>query len=52
MVGAGDAKQGYYLVEGSGIPRIDIIGYNKTADWTRLVEQLMQITDSASPVIE
>jgi hypothetical protein len=43
MSGAGKAKQGYYLVEGSGIPRIDIIGYNATADWSRLVEQLKQI---------
>ncbi len=52
MVGAGEAKQGYYLVEGSGVPRIDIIGYNRTADWSRLVEQLKQITESGSPVIE
>ncbi|MCU7798467.1 MAG: hypothetical protein KZQ75_15180 [Candidatus Thiodiazotropha sp. (ex Myrtea spinifera)] len=52
MVGAGEAQQGYYLVEGSGIPRIDIIGYNKTADWPRLVEQLKQITTSDGPVIE
>ncbi len=52
MVGVGEAKQGYYLVEGSGLPRIDIIGYNRTADWMRLVEQLKQITESGSPVIE
>ncbi len=52
MLGVGEAKQGYYLVEGSGLPRIDIIGYNRTADWTRLVEQLKQITESGSPVIQ
>jgi len=52
MVGAGEAKQGYYLVEGSGLPRIDIIGYNRSADWNRLVEQLKQITESGSPVIQ
>ncbi|MEN8177778.1 MAG: hypothetical protein ABFS39_04080 [Pseudomonadota bacterium] len=52
MVGVGEANQGYYLVEGSGIPRIDIIGYNRTADWTRLVEQLKQISESGSPVIQ
>ena len=52
MVGVGETKQGYYLVEGSGLPRIDIIGYNRTADWMRLVEQLKQITESGSPVIE
>jgi hypothetical protein len=52
MVGVGPAKQGYYLVEGSGIPRIDIIGYNRTADWSRLVEQLKQITESGGPVVQ
>jgi hypothetical protein len=52
MVGVAKAKQGYYLVEGSGIPRIDIIGYNRSADWTRLVDQLKQITESGAPVIE
>jgi hypothetical protein len=52
MSGAGKAKQGYYLVQGRGIPRIDIIGYNTTADWTRLVEQLKQITTTGEPVIE
>ncbi len=52
MVGVGEAKQGYYLMEGSGIPRIDIIGYNKTADWNRLLEQLKQITKSGAPVIQ
>ncbi len=52
MVGVGEAKEGYYLVEGSGIPRIDIIGYNHTADWTRLVDQLKQITKSGGPVIQ
>lgn len=52
MTGAGEAKQGYYLVEGSGIPRIDIIGFNATADWNRLVEQLKQITTSGAPTVE
>jgi hypothetical protein len=52
MRGAGKAQQGYYLVEGSGIPRIDIIGYNTTADWSRLVEQLKQITTSGEPLVQ
>jgi hypothetical protein len=52
MIGVEEAKQGYYLMQGSGIPRIDIIGYNRTADWNRLVEQLKQITESGPPVIQ
>ncbi len=52
MTGAGKAKQGYYLVEGSGIPRIDIIGFNSTADWSSLVEQLKQISEQEAPTVE
>ena len=52
MAGAGPAKQGYYLVQGSGIPRIDIIGFNTTADWNSLVEQLKQIATSGAPTVQ
>jgi len=52
MSGVGKAKQGYYLVQGGGIPRIDIIGFNRSADWDGLVQQLKQITESGAPVVE
>ena len=52
MAGAGPAKQGYYLVQGSGLPRIDIIGFNTTADWNSLVEQLKQIATSGAPTVQ
>ncbi len=51
MSGAGSAKQGYYLVEGSGIPRIDIVGFNRRADWDRLVEQLKQMSVAGAPEV-
>ena len=31
---------GYYIVKGSGIPRIDIIGNAGRVDWPRLVSQI------------
>jgi hypothetical protein len=34
---------GYYLVKGSGLPRIDVIGRNRSVAWPDLVERLRQI---------
>ncbi len=34
---------GYYLVRGSGLPRIDVIGRNRSVAWKDLVERLQQI---------
>ncbi|MDX1604935.1 MAG: hypothetical protein R3202_02015 [Candidatus Competibacterales bacterium] len=43
---------GYYLVEGSGLPRIDIIGYNRRVDWPGLLARLQAAARSQGPVIE
>ncbi len=45
----GDA---YYIVKGSGIPRIDIIGNAHRVNWNRLVSQLKAISESGGPVIQ
>ncbi len=42
---------GYYLVKGSGIPRIDIIGNAHRVSWNRLVGQLQAIQKSGGPVV-
>lgn len=34
------AKQGFYILRGSGLPRVDIIGYNKTVDWRDFVARV------------
>lgn len=34
---------GYYLVKGAGLPRIDVIGRNRSVAWMDLVERLRQI---------
>ena len=52
MGGVEPAEQGYYLVVGSGIPQINIIGFNTQTDWDRLVEQLQQISAGGAPVVE
>ena len=43
---------GYYLVKGSGLPRIDVIGGARRVDWPRLVQQLIAISESEGPVVQ
>jgi hypothetical protein len=52
MRGLGDAGQGYYIVRGKGIPRVDVIGYVNTVSWPTLVEQIRGATASEGPVID
>lgn len=41
----------YYIVKGSGLPRIDIIGNARRVNWNRLVGQLKAIQESGAPVV-
>ena len=57
MSGVGPAKtgaqgQGYYLVKGRGLPRIDVVGYRDTVSWQRLVQQLAAIARSGSATVK
>ncbi|MDZ7644392.1 MAG: hypothetical protein U5K76_09395 [Woeseiaceae bacterium] len=57
MSGAGSAGdgpfgRGYYIVKGSGLPRIDVIGYRDRVSWQRLVQQLAAITRTEAPVVD
>lgn len=52
MDGVAPAENGYYIVEGSGLPRIDVIGSQRRVAWTRLVRQLAAIAGSAGPVVD
>jgi hypothetical protein len=45
----GDA---YYIVKGSGLPRIDIIGNAHRVSWKRLVSQLVAIQESGGPIVQ
>ncbi len=40
MGGVGEAKNGFYIVKGFGVPRIDIVGINHRVDWPRFVSQV------------
>ncbi len=53
MGGVGPAPNGgYYLVQGRGLPRIDVIGNARRVDWPRLVQQLIAATESGGPVVD
>ena len=52
MGGVAPAKQGYYLVEGQLLPRLDVIGYSDQVAWNSLVERLVAITKGETPRIE
>jgi hypothetical protein len=52
MGGVAPAGQGsYYLVEGEGLPRIDVIGYTRRVDWSELLTRLKAATQSESPMV-
>jgi hypothetical protein len=52
MGGVAPAPNGYYIVKGQGLPRIDVIASQRRVAWTRLVGQLAAIMQSSGPVIE
>jgi hypothetical protein len=50
MQGVEPRAQGYYLVKGSGLPRIDVIGEAHRIDWLSLVASLKQLPESQPSV--
>ena len=53
MDGLGSAGNGFIIVQGSGIPRLTVVGYNHRVDWPTLVERLIAVTQGdVKPVIE
>lgn len=51
MGGVAPAGDGYYIVQGSGLPRINVIGSQRRVAWSRLVRQLQAISTSGGPVV-
>ena len=52
MAGIEPARTGYYLVRGSGVPRIDIIGNAGRVDWPQLVAQIEASIHSQNVTVE
>ena len=52
MDGVGSAGDGYTIVEGSGLPRIQVVGFRRQVDWPTLVDRLEAATEGQAPVIQ
>lgn len=52
MSGVSDAKQGYYIVKGGGLPpRINVVGYTRRVDWPDLIDRLKAVSQNSDPVV-
>jgi hypothetical protein len=52
MDGIAPAGDGYAIVRGGGLPRIDVIGYAREVDWDELIARLKRVTGETGPVIQ
>lgn len=41
----------YYIVKGGGLPRIDVVGYQREVDWDTLIKRLRSVSLGAGPEI-
>jgi hypothetical protein len=51
MSGVEPAKAGYYIVKGSGLPRIDIIGNQTRVDWPLLLAQVSAAVANSDDIV-
>jgi len=52
MDGVGSAGDGYIIVAGAGLPRIQVVGFRRQVDWPTLVARLEAATKGQAPVIK
>lgn len=46
------ARQGFYILRGRGLPRVDIIGYNRTVDWRDFVARVQEAVAKGGATIQ
>lgn len=51
MDGISSAGDGYIIVAGAGLPRIQVVGFRRKVDWPTLVSRLQAATEGQAPVI-
>lgn len=52
MSGVEAADQGYYLIKGGCLPRIDVMGYNTQVNWDVLVERLARVASPDKAIVQ
>jgi len=51
--GSGSDTSGFTIVQGAGIPRLNVVGFNRQVDWPTLVERLQAVgSGDLKPVVE
>jgi hypothetical protein len=50
--GSDSSAGGYTIVEGSGLPRITVVGHQRRVDWPVLVSRLQAATAGQGPVVD
>lgn len=52
-VRAGSEQDGFTIVAGAGLPRLNVVGYNRDVDWPTLVERIAAVgKGDVKPVVE
>ncbi|MDE2316469.1 MAG: hypothetical protein KGK06_08695, partial [Xanthomonadaceae bacterium] len=51
MGGLGSEDGGYTIVEGSGLPHLQVIGHQTRVDWPTLVRRLREAVNGRAPVV-
>lgn len=52
LMGLEAEGQGYYLIKGGLLPRIDVLGYNPRVNWDVLVERLKRVATPEQAIIK
>jgi hypothetical protein len=52
MSGVGSAGDGYIIVAGAGLPRIQVVVFRRQVDWPTLVARLVAATNGQAPVVK
>ncbi|TYT25594.1 hypothetical protein FZO89_04575 [Luteimonas viscosa] len=53
MSGLHSAGEGFTIVEGAGVPKLQVVGFNRDVDWPTLVERLAAVASGdVAPVVE
>ena len=52
MDGVAPAGDGYVIVAGAGLPRIQVVGFRRQVDWPTLVARLEAATSGQAPVVK
>ena len=51
MRGVNRANNGFYIVKGSGVPRIDIVGFTDEVSWSVLTARLKRVVSSKDVIV-